>query len=96
MEAASKPLTLAETSLETITLLKRVKNIDKPAENSSAEEWPKELFAAEEDRFELWAVNLGLFVSGHGSLDYRLRDAERLESTIRRFITDLNNSLIEG
>jgi len=96
MGVASRPLTLAETGHETITLLKQVKNINKPVENSTTEEWPKGLFAAEADRFNLWAVNLGLFVSGHGSLDYRLREAERLESTVRRFIEDLNNSLIEG
>ena len=41
-------------------------------------------------------MNLGLFVAGHGSLSYRLREAERLESTVRRFIEDLNSSLTEG
>jgi hypothetical protein len=30
----------------------------------------------EKERFYLWAVNLGLFDSGHSSLDYRLQDAE--------------------
>ena len=29
-------------------------------------------FETEVDRFELWSINLGLFVAGHGSLDYRL------------------------
>ena len=29
----------------------------------------------------IWAVNLGLFVVGHGSLDYRVREAERLLSS---------------
>ncbi|KAH8812882.1 hypothetical protein F5884DRAFT_668366, partial [Xylogone sp. PMI_703] len=95
MEAPARLPTLAEMGLETIALLKQVKNIDKPAENMITEEWPRGLFAAEADRFDLWAVNLGLFVSGHGSLDYRLRDAERLESTIRKFIKDLNSSLNE-
>ncbi|KAL6835399.1 hypothetical protein V8C40DRAFT_272685 [Trichoderma camerunense] len=41
-------------------------------------ESPKQLFLAQFDRFELWAVNLGVFVMGHGSLDYRIRDSETL------------------
>ncbi|KAL1874523.1 hypothetical protein Daus18300_003542 [Diaporthe australafricana] len=36
---------------------------------------------------------MGLFVAGHGSLDYRVREAERLAQTIRRFMQDLINSL---
>ena len=88
--------TLAQTGIATVRLFKRVRRIDKFPDNKTAEQWPKSLFAAEADRFDLWAVNLGLFVSGHGSLDYRLREAERLESTIRRFIEDLNSSLNEG
>lgn len=96
MEAVSNPQTLAQTGLETIRLFGKVKNIDKLPSLNLAEEWPKALFAGESDRFELWAVNLGLFVAGHGSLSYRLREAERLESTIRRFMEDLNSSLVEG
>ena len=50
----------------------------------------------EAERFELWAVNLGLFVAGHGSLDYRLREADRLAQTIRRFLRELLESLGDG
>lgn len=95
-ETASERKSLAATGLETLKLWKQVKAIDHPAGKTTSEEWLKALFAAEADRFELWAVNLGLFVSGHGSLDYRIREAESLERTLRRFMNDLNNSLIEG
>lgn len=93
--AAHEKATLAETGLETMKLFKQVKAIDNLARNTK-HEWPKALFAAEADRFELWAINLGLFVSGHGSLDYRIREAESLERTLRRFMSDLNDSLVEG
>jgi hypothetical protein len=48
------------------------------------------------DRFDLWAVNLGLHHSGHSSLDYRLRDADLLQQTIRTLLLDLSNSLTQS
>lgn len=39
---------------------------------------------------------MGLFVVGYGSLDYRVRDAEKLEKTLGRFLEDLINSLYDG
>ncbi|CCD46248.1 similar to transcription factor Zn, C2H2 [Botrytis cinerea T4] len=86
--------TLSEIGLQTIQLLKQVKTV-KPPPGIAGEEWPRALFAAEADRFELWAVNLGVFISGHGSLDYRVREAESFERSLRRFMTDLNESLDE-
>lgn len=35
-------------------------------------------FINEAQRFDLWAVNLGLFLKGHSSLDYRFRDSPPL------------------
>ncbi|KAH0497736.1 hypothetical protein TgHK011_005022 [Trichoderma gracile] len=57
--------------------------------------WPKEPFLAQFDRFELWAVNLGLFVMGHGSLDYRIRDSESMRDAILKMVMDLTRSLDE-
>ena len=51
---------------------------------------------AEADRFELWAINMGLFSLSHGSLDYRVREAESLEHILRKFMTDINEALAEG
>ena len=96
MAGATKPQTLNHTGLETIKLFKQIKAIDNFAGTTGHEEWPKAEFAAEADRFELWAMNLGLFVSGHGSLDYRVRQAESIGYTLRKFLTSLNNALAEG
>ena len=78
--------------LETLQLFRKIRNsfVD------DDQEWPHASFEAEADRFELWAVNLGLFVSGHGSLDYRLRQAEKLRGTVSRFMTSLDEALEEG
>lgn len=88
--------TLAEIGLQTMKLLQQVTKVNHPREDNAPEGWHMDLFAAQADRFELWAVNLGLFVSGHGSLDYRVREAEKLKNTLHRFISDLNESLTEG
>jgi hypothetical protein len=41
------------------------------------------------ERYSLWADNLGLYHFGHSSLDYRLREAESLQSYIRSLLSDL-------
>lgn len=55
--------------------------------------WKVDPFMAEAERFKLWSANLGLFVPGHGSLDYRVREAERLGQTLESFLQDLITSL---
>ena len=60
------------------------------------EEWPHAAIAAQSDRFELWSINIGLFVPGHGSLDYRLREAESLTTTVGTFLINLNTALMQG
>jgi hypothetical protein len=49
--------TLADTGQQTIALFKKLKRVDR---NLNDEEWPSALFAAQAERFDLWAVNLGL------------------------------------
>lgn len=49
----------------------------------------------ERDRFEIWAVDLGLLMPGHGSLDYRLLEAESLTKTLYAFLSDLSDNLQE-
>jgi hypothetical protein len=89
--------TLAETGQETFSLFKQVTAINQAPENSTTKEfWPKAALVAEADRFELWAISLGLLVPGHGSLDYRVREAETLYNTCQTFLGDLNGSLLEG
>jgi hypothetical protein len=49
--------------------------------------------ANEQDRFNLWAVNLGLHQRGHASLDYRFRDAENLCQYSMKVLDDLLHAL---
>lgn len=48
---------------------------------------------AESERYKLWAINIGLFVLGHGSLDYRLRGAENVARSVYRLLEDLDAAL---
>lgn len=84
---------LADLGFEALSLFQRVQT---QHSDKASQDWPAASFTAEAERFELWAVNLGLFVAGHGSLDYRVREADRLAQTIRRFLQELMDSLVEG
>lgn len=44
-------------------------------------------------RFNLWAINLGLYVPGHSSLEYRLGDAPLVYSYTRKSLADLQKYL---
>jgi hypothetical protein len=50
-------------------------------------------FTQEFQRFRIWAVDIGLLAPGHGSLDYRLRDSEKLEGAFEAYLHDLNEDL---
>ena len=50
----------------------------------------------EEQRFRLWAGNLGLHQHGHSSLDYRLRDADVVRSYALDLLTGIKEYLAEG
>lgn len=51
---------------------------------------------SEMQRFQLWAINLGLFRHDHSSLDYRLRDNEVIRSFTRELLTNLVGVLEES
>lgn len=46
-------------------------------------------------RFKIWAIDLGLLVPGHGSLDYRVRETESLQRTLVTYLDDLSLDLKE-
>lgn len=88
---------LAAVGLSTVQRFKRLEEVTQPeSADNQLQEWPKNMFLAQFDRFELWAVNLGLFVMGHGSLDYRIRDSESMKESMYMMIQNLNRSLDEG
>jgi hypothetical protein len=51
---------------------------------------------SEKQRFQLWAINLGLYHPGHSSLDYRLRDNETIRSFTASLLVDLRDALDES
>ena len=59
---------------------------------ASSEQLDAASFRAEMQRFQLWAINLGLYRQDHGSLDYRLRDNE----VVRSFTEELLASLMDA
>ncbi|KAF3130557.1 hypothetical protein TWF594_010313 [Orbilia oligospora] len=85
--------TLNELGLETTELFSKI--AWKFENDTSIDASIGTLLSAEADRFGLWAVSLGLFVPGHGSLDYRVREAENIRSVIKGFLETLNESLNE-
>lgn len=50
----------------------------------------------ESQRFGLWAKNLGLYSLGHGSLDYRFRDAPTVYQYTRNILVDLDKSILNS
>lgn len=54
------------------------------------------LIINESDRFKIWSSSTGLLIPGHGSLDYRVREAESLSKTFCSFLTDLRENFEEG
>ncbi|KAL7801993.1 hypothetical protein V8C43DRAFT_272440 [Trichoderma afarasin] len=87
---------LADTGLATMKRLKLLQEVELKSVEDQSHESPKQLLLAQFDRFELWAVNLGVFVMGHGSLDYRIRDSEGMKEAILQMMKNLNRSLDEA
>ncbi|KAM6486417.1 hypothetical protein HDV62DRAFT_401827 [Trichoderma sp. SZMC 28011] len=87
---------LADTGLATMKRFKLLQEVELKSVEDQSHESPEQLFLAQFDRFELWAVNLGVFVMGHGSLDYRIRDSESMKEGILQMMKNLNRSLDEA
>lgn len=47
----------------------------------------------QQQRFHLWAVNIGLHQRGHASLDYRFRDAPNIHQYCLTLLEDLLKTL---
>jgi hypothetical protein len=82
---------LAQVGLDVIGLFdKIIKNI---LSGHTAPGLPLDAVANESQRFNLWAVNLGLHQPGHGSLDYRFRDAPEIYQYAQKLLLDLRGAL---
>lgn len=87
MAASNQSDILKQTGLEVVALFKRLSG-----ENQDL----SDVLLHEADRFGLWASNLGLFVTGHASLQYRLREAETVRSVIELLLQDMRSMLVES
>lgn len=54
---------------------------------------PPDALENEYDRFKVWSGNLGARQRGHTSLDWRLRDAEVMSTSIRKLLEMLEEHL---
>jgi hypothetical protein len=61
-----------------------------------AEQMPLRTILDEFDRFKIWSGNLGARQKGHASLDWRLRDAEVMTTSIRKLLDMLGEQLGNG
>ena len=50
----------------------------------------------EEERFKLWAANLGLYATGDRSLDYRIQDNPSVKEYTNQLLDDLREDLVNG
>ena len=64
---------------------------DRPKDSLSSLDWGS--FRYEEERFSIWAHSLSLHHRGHSSLDYRLRESEKLTAYVRDLLDDMYHAL---
>lgn len=76
------------------TIGRRIHHTFKALEVSDTRDLSVSSLENESQRFELWAVNLGLYHLGHSSLDYRFRDAPSVFGFAYRLLRDLEKYLI--
>jgi hypothetical protein len=65
-------------------------------ENATITDWQglaKEVLIEQQQRFDLWATNIGLHQKGHASLDYRFRDASTFHQYCQTLLEDLLKTL---
>lgn len=75
------------------TIGRRIHHTFKVLEDTNMRDHPDMALENESQRFELWAVNLGLYHHGHSSLDYRFRDAPSVFSFAYKLLQDLEKYL---
>ncbi|EXJ84053.1 hypothetical protein A1O3_04720 [Capronia epimyces CBS 606.96] len=85
------PETLAEVGFKVVQLFEKVTRDWPGMEDHKGLDY--ERVDNEQDRFNLWAVHLGLHQRGHASLDYRFRDARNLYEYARKLLVDLLHAL---
>ena len=86
----------AEECLKSFKLLLQIEA--EVGEGDKAEEQKDDALRTEDHlaRFRMWAGNMGVFASGHASLDYRLKGSEDLRRDMLEFFCTLQEFLRRG
>lgn len=86
--------TLAALGLQITSLFKDIQNLETLSETGIS----LDRVAIEAQRFQLWAVNVGLFTADDHSLDSHICDKEQGEviATLQRFLKGLRGSLSDS
>jgi hypothetical protein len=90
---------IREKAEECLTSFKLLLQIEaEVGEGDKAEEQKNDALRTEDHlaRFRIWAGNIGVFASGHASLDYRLKGSEDLRRDMLEFFCTLQEFLRRG
>jgi hypothetical protein len=79
------PRTLAAVGFDVIQCFGSLKFSAKSGDHGTE----RHALVEQQQRFELWAINIGLHQLDHASLDYRFRDASDLYELCDHLLTDL-------
>lgn len=85
-------LSLATIGRDIFTLLDEAENLIGSHNDEGIQQF--EISAcSQSQRFRIWATDLGLLVPGHGSLDYRVREADNIRRVLDSYLNDLTGYL---
>jgi hypothetical protein len=97
MAAKALPVSaLRDTTQKCMHLFRLLCTAFDGAPTKYAEQMPLRTILDEFDRFKIWSGNLGARQKGHASLDWRLRDAEVMTTSIRKLLNMLEEQLGNG
>jgi hypothetical protein len=91
-----KPLSLSHAGSRVFTLFERLQRLLHKSDSGNNFGSCIAAIDNDEQRFSLWARNLGLVRPAHSSLDYRLQNAPTIRRTVYAFLEDLANAIVEG
>jgi hypothetical protein len=83
--------TLAGVGFEVLSVFRDV--IQACQASSSETALPAQSVEDQFERFDLWAINLGIHRPGHASLDYRFRDAPQIYQYTLKLLAELKEAL---
>ncbi|KAF4425726.1 Ankyrin-3 [Colletotrichum fructicola] len=84
---------LAEATRTCMSLFNALKSSSETAIDKFKAQLPSQVVRDQQDRFKLWATNLGALQRGRASLDFRLMDSSLMHSTVYKLLKELENTI---